>query len=266
MSLDLILLHAPSIYDFRQKTILYGPVSDLIPPSHIFEMYPLGMTSITEYLERAGYRVRIVNLAVRMLKDRNFSAEQMIKRLRAPVFGIDLHWMVHCHGAIEVAKLVKEHHPEAKVVLGGFSASYFYPELLGYPEIDYVIRGDSTEEPFRQLMDCITKGNEPTAVPNLAWRDNQGRIQENPFSNVPADLSNVMVNNYDSIIRSVIRHRDLSSCLPFRDWLRYPITAVLTCRGCTQNCVICGGRLLLSGAFITGKKPCFGLPNRLPEM
>ncbi len=136
MSLDLILLHAPSVYDFRQKTILYGPVSDLIPPSHIFEMYPLGMTSIAEYLERAGYRVRIVNLAVRMLNDKNFSAERMIKRLKAPVFGIDLHWMVHCHGAIEIAKLVKKHHPEATVVLGGLSASYLNTELVGYPEID----------------------------------------------------------------------------------------------------------------------------------
>lgn len=30
MPSDLILLHAPSVYDFRQKTILYGPVSEKI--------------------------------------------------------------------------------------------------------------------------------------------------------------------------------------------------------------------------------------------
>ncbi|MFC2047308.1 TIGR04190 family B12-binding domain/radical SAM domain protein [Chloroflexota bacterium] len=259
--LDLILLHAPSVYDFRQKPILYGPVSDLIPPSHVFEMYPLGMTSIAEYLERAGYRVRIVNLAVRMLNDRNFDAEQMIKRLKAPVFGIDLHWMVHCHGAIEVAKLVKKHHPKSKVVLGGFSSSCFFPEILGYAEIDYVIRGDSTEEPFRQLMDCIMKGKELKAVPNLAWRDSQGEVQENPFTNVPGDLSNVMVNNYNIIIRSVIRHRDLSSCLPFRDWLRYPITAVFTCRGCTQNCVICGGSATTFQQYYNRGKAVFWSPE-----
>ena len=77
MSTDLILLHAPSVYDFRKKTILYGPVSDLIPPSYVFEMYPIGLTSIAEYLERFGYRVRIVNLAVRMLRDRKFDAEEI---------------------------------------------------------------------------------------------------------------------------------------------------------------------------------------------
>ena len=82
MSVDVVLLHAPSVYDFRQKTILYGPVSDLIPPSPVFEMYPIGFASIAEHLERAGYRVRIVNLAVRMLNSRKFSAERMIKRLK----------------------------------------------------------------------------------------------------------------------------------------------------------------------------------------
>ena len=110
---DLVLLHAPNVYDFRQKTILYGPVSDLVPSSPIFEMYPIGFVSIAEYLERAGYRVRIVNLAVRMLSDPNFDAQRMIKSLDSPVYGIDLHWLPHAHGAIEVARMVKRHHPNS---------------------------------------------------------------------------------------------------------------------------------------------------------
>ena len=265
MAPDLVLLHPPSVYDFRQKTILYGPVSDLIPPSPVFEMYPIGFTSIAEYLERAGYQVRIVNLAIRMLNDRKFDAEAMIERLRAPVFGIDLHWLVHAHGAIEVAKLVKKHHPEAKVVVGGFSASYYYKELLHYPEIDYVLRGDSIEEPFRQLMDCITNRREPEVVPNLIWRDSQGKIRENPFSHISVDLSNVMVGHYDNIIRSVIRYRDLASYTPFKGWLRYPITAVLTCHGCTENCVVCGGSTTAFRRFFNREKAVFRSPQAVVQ-
>ena len=261
MLTDLVLLHAPSVYDFRQETILYGPVSDLIPPSPVFEMYPIGLTSIAEYLERAGYRVRIVNLAVRMLNNKRFDAEALIKRLRAPLFGIDLHWMVHSHGAIEVARIVKRWHPEAKVVFGGFSSSYYYKELLDYPEIDYVLRGDSTEEPFRQLMDCIANKREPEAVPNLVWRDSQGGTRENPFSHVPTDLSDVMVNHYGNVVRSVIRYRDLVSYTPVKDWLRYPITATLTCRGCTHNCVICGGSAAAFQRFYHREKPAFRSPE-----
>jgi hypothetical protein len=33
---DLILLHAPSVYDFRKKAILYGPISDVIHSSPVF--------------------------------------------------------------------------------------------------------------------------------------------------------------------------------------------------------------------------------------
>lgn len=261
MPTDLVLLHAPSVYDFRQKTILYGPVSDLIPPSTVFEMYPIGLTSIAEYLERSGYRVRIVNLAVRMLRDKRFDAEAFIKRLSAPIFGIDLHWMVHSHGAVEVAKLVKKWHPQAKVIFGGFSSSYFYKELLELPEIDYVLRGDSTEEPFRQLMDCLKSKREPETVPNLAWKDSQGRVHENQFSNVPADISNVMVNHYGYVVRSVARYRDLISYTPVKDWLRYPITAILTCRGCTQNCVICGGSAAAFRRFLNRERPVFRSPE-----
>ena len=261
MTTDLILLHAPSVYDFRQKTILYGPVSDLIPPSPVFEMYPIGLTSIADYLERFGYRVRIVNLAVRMLRNRRFDAEAMIKRLSAPIFGIDLHWMLHCHGAIEVAKLVKKWHPQSKVILGGFSSTYFYQQLLERPEIDYVLRGDSTEEPFRQLMDCLKNGKEPESVPNLAWKDGQVRIHENPFTNVPSDLSNVMVNHYGNVVRSVIRYRDLISYMPVKDWLRYPITAVLTCRGCSENCVICGGSAAAFRCCYNRDKPAYRSPE-----
>jgi len=262
MSTDLILLHAPSVYDFRKKTILYGPVSDLIPPSPVFEMYPIGLTSIAEYLERAGYRVRIVNLAVRMLRDKRFDAETFIKRLKAPIFGIDLHWMLHCHGAIEVAKIVKKWHPESKVIFGGFSSTYFYKELLQYPEIDYVLKGDSTEEPFRQLMNCIIRQKgELGKIPNLAWKDRQGKIHENPFSHVPTDLNDVMFNHYGNVVRSVIKYRDLISYTPVKDWLRYPITAVLTCRGCTENCIICGGSATAFKKCYNRQKPVFRSPE-----
>jgi len=77
--LDLVLLHAPSVYDFRRESILYGPVSDLVPSTPVFEMYPIGFTTMAEYLERHGFRVRIVNLAVRMLREKRFDPEAMIR-------------------------------------------------------------------------------------------------------------------------------------------------------------------------------------------
>src|SRR5512139_3661914 len=39
----------------------------------------------------------------------------------------------------------------------------------------------------------------------------------------------------------VIRDQDKMSHVPFKDWLQHRVCASLTCRGCTHNCVTCGG-------------------------
>ena len=106
--------------------------------------------------------------------------------------------------------------------------------------MDYVVRGDSTEEPLRQLMACLRDGREPEDVPNVAWRDGSGQIHSNPIEYVPQTLDHVQ-QDHGFVVRAVARYQDLLNQLPFADWLEYPITAVTTCRGCTHNCVMCGG-------------------------
>ncbi len=173
---DLVFLHAPSVYDFRKRTTLFGPIGDVVPSSAIFEMYPIGITSIADYLQRRGMRVQIINVAARMLQDESYDAEEAISRLNARAFAIDLHWLPHAHGSIEVAKLCKKHHPDTPVIFGGFSATYYSDELIRYPEVDYVVRGDSTEEPMYQLLDCLGRSTTKrelhaklSDIPNLTW-------------------------------------------------------------------------------------------------
>lgn len=260
----LVLLHAPSVYDFRKEAILYGPVSDVVPSTPIFEMYPIGFATLAEYLERHGFRTRIVNLAVRMLKDRGFDAEALIASLNPLVFGIDLHWLVHAQGALEVAKIVKRHHPQTPVIMGGFSASYYHQELVARREVDYVLRGDSTEEPLLQLMRALESGDPLEQVANLTWEDDQGKVRVNPLSYLPPDLSHVALD-YSHLVKAVVRDRDLSSNTPFFDWLGYPIMASLTCRGCTRNCVICGGSAYASRRFFGREEPAYRTPEMLAQ-
>ncbi len=103
MKPDLILLHAPSVYDFRKKSIMFGPMSDLVPSTPIFEMYPIGFLTMANYLTKRGISVRIINLAYRMYNEPDFDAEEYIKKLNPVAFGIDLHWLPHCQGSTEVA-------------------------------------------------------------------------------------------------------------------------------------------------------------------
>lgn len=264
---DLVLLHAPSVYDFREKSILYGPVSDLVPSTPVFEMYPIGLTTIAEYLERQGLKVRIVNLAVRMLNSDRFDPEKLIQKLQPVAFGIDLHWMPHAHGAIEVALLCKKHHPDVPVVFGGFSSTYYHRELIDRPEVDFVVRGDSTEEPVLQLLQHLS--GQPGApalaeIPNLTWRAPDGTIQANELTYSPTNLDHLLID-YSYVVRAVARYRDLASFVPFKGWLGYPITAALSVRGCTNNCRTCGGSATTFAALHKRRRPAYRAPEDLAQ-
>ena len=261
---DLIFLHAPSVYDFRKRAILYGPISDVVPSSPVFEMYPIGLTTMAEYLERDGYRVRIANLALRMLEDPKFDAESLIAKMNPRAFGIDLHWLPHAHGALAIAELVKKHHPHTPVIFGGFSATYYQRELIDYPQVDYVIRGDSAEEPLRQLLDCLGEDRSPAQVPNLTWRSGDGQVHVNPLSYSPTDIDHVMLD-YSYVVRATARGlgRDMGNYKPFERWLEYPIMAALSCRGCTQQCLTCGGSAQAFRHMHNRERPAYRDPDKL---
>ncbi len=264
---DLVLLHAPSVYDFREESILYGPVSDLVPSTPVFEMYPIGLTTIAEYLERHGLRVRIVNLAVRMLNTDRFDPENLIRDLKPAAFGIDLHWMPHAHGAIEVARICKKHHPDIPVMLGGFSATYYHEELINRPEVDFVVRGDSTEVPVLKLMQHLTgRPGAPSLpdIPNLTWQEPGGAVRANEISYSPDNLDHVLID-YSYVIKAVARYRDLASVIPFKGWLGYPITAALSVRGCTHNCRTCGGSATAFAALHNRRRPAYRAPEDLAQ-
>ncbi|MEK6223071.1 MAG: TIGR04190 family B12-binding domain/radical SAM domain protein, partial [Chloroflexota bacterium] len=259
--LDLVLLHAPSVYDFRKKAIMYGPISDMIPSSPVFEMYPIGFLTLTAYLEARGLRVRIVNLALRMMNDPKFDVPKFLAGLNTKAFGIDLHWLPHAHGSLEVAKLCKEIHPQVPVIFGGLSATYFHNELIQYSQVDYVLRGDSTEPSTHKLLTAIGQGDSLAQIPNLTWMV-EDEIQENPFTYIPTSLDyvDIMPNR---LVRMVLRHRDLQSVIPFNGWWKNPITAVLTAKGCAHGCVTCGGSNSSCELISKRDHPIFRSPENL---
>ena len=261
---DIVFIHAPTVYDFRKKPMFYGPVSDVVPSSPVFEMYPIGFMTMSSHLEAAGFRTRIVNLAVQMLDNRNLDVERLIEKLEAKVYAIDLHWMPHCHGAIEIAKIVKRYHPDAIVEFGGFSSSYFYKDLIARPYIDMVMRGDSTELPHVKLMQVLQDGGDLSEVPNLVWKDRDGRVRENPLTNVPDDLDWCMFD-YGTMIKCTLRNMDIKGALPWQGWDKLPLTSVFTVRGCSYNCAECGGSHDANKRLLCRSRPAFRSPEKLVE-
>ena len=260
---DLIFLHPPSIYDFRGKDVFLGPIADAVPSTGEFEMYPVGLTSIASFLEKNHYNVQIVNLAHRMMQRSRFDVERYIARQEATVFGIDLHWLPHAQGALAIAEMVKRLHPESRVLFGGLSASYYHDELIQYPFVDFVIRGDSTEEPVRQLLATLREGTDLEAVENLTWKRADGSAVANPLTFIPTDLDYVDVPDYRYAMRSVFKYGNLSNLIPYIEWMRYPLTMLLNSRGCTQDCSVCGGSASAYRQIGQRSRPAYRSPEKL---
>ncbi|MBI2324560.1 MAG: TIGR04190 family B12-binding domain/radical SAM domain protein [Chloroflexi bacterium] len=260
---DLILIHPPSVFDFRDRAQLRGPIADVIPSTDQFEMYPIGMTSIAAYLARNNYRVRIVNLARRMVADPGFDAVRHLGRLRSRVFGIDLHWLAHAQGALAVARLIRRLHPAARVLMGGLSASYYHEDLIRDPSVDLVLRGDSTEEPCRQLLQALREGRRLDTVANLTHKRADGTVVVNALSYVPADIDSFELPAYEHILRSVFGRDRLADALPYHGWLARPLTVLLSSRGCTLECTTCGGSRSAYRMICGRSQPAFRSPERM---
>ncbi len=260
---DLTLLHAPSVYDFRKKTMMMGPIADAVPSTDEFEMYPVGLTSIATYLGRNHYNVRIVNLAYRMLRDPSFDVVNRLRGMRSTVFGIDLHWLPHANGALAIGELVKRLHPESYVLYGGLSSSYYHEELIRYPFVDFVIRGDSTEEPCRELLSALRRGAPLESVENLTWKRRDGEVVVNPLTFVPTDLDYVNVPDYLYAVMTVFKYRSMEDIAPYARWLRHPTTMLLGARGCSFDCSICGGSAAAYREICSRSEPAYRSPEKL---
>jgi B12-binding domain/radical SAM domain protein len=143
------------------------------------------------------------------------------------------------------------------------SASYFHKELIEDPHVDFIVRGDSTEEPLKRLLERIVSGSgrhEFESIPNLTWKGKNGAVHVNALSYSPSDLNETSMDHRFAV-RAVARDRNLADYLPFLKWTRYPISATLTCKGCTQNCTICGGSRFSYGTFYGRKKIAYRDPE-----
>lgn len=262
---DLVLLHPPSVFKFRELPLFFGPVSDVVPSASIFEIYPIGFLTLSDYLTRRGVSVRIINIALKMLRSRRFDPEACVRKLKAAAFGIDLHWLPHVDGSLSLAELVKKHHPDTPVILGGLSATYFREEIMrDYPFVDFIVCGDSTEEPLLQLIRAIQAGSGFEHVPNLAWRGRDGSIRLNKHSYQPPDLDNVNFN-YLHLFKMAVKYLDPSGYIPFNYWLSYPVTAIFSVRGCMHNCGTCGGSRSAFRTVCRRERPVFRSPELLAE-
>ncbi len=228
---DLLLIHAPAVFEFRERRDIYFPylcTSGDVPITPLYEYFPVGFKTLQRVLTDAGFDVKIINLSSVLLKYPTIDLGELLKRLDFKLIGIDLHWMIHVQGSLAIAEQIKRVHPETPVIFGGISSTYYAEQLIQYPFIDMVMRGYDTLAPMRSLLEALSESGDLQDVPNLVWKDRAGEVHENGFEHKPS----VYTCGIDwSSLDSRAQPEGL------------PILEILSTQnaGCPYNCGWCGG-------------------------
>jgi len=254
MKFDIVFLHPPSIYDFRERPMFPGPVAGTVHFTPVFTGIPIGLLSMAEYADRLGYRTRVFNIGEYMITDRNFDFKKFIGEIESDFIGIDLHFCVHSQGALRIAKICKEQKENARVVLGGLTASKFSEELMRkYPFVDYVIKGEA-EVPLIKLLE----GREHGSIENLVYREND-RIKASERRWIAEDLDEFDFTRLDLVTPKEHITTLRSEVGVIKHWMT-PV-----CRGCIFNCVSCGGSKYAYADLFHRERPVFRSKEKIVE-
>ena len=224
---DVILIHPPRVLKPE-----YGKNAKFVRGSFIF--IPMGVFAIADFLEKEGFGVKIINYPLEQYLDRNWELTNFLKNIDFDVCGIDLHWIHNAHGAIEVAKIVKKVNPNAKVILGGFSASYYHNQILKYYKaVDGIIRGEG-EVPLLKYVQNVKKNHSLDSVPNLSYRESSKHIKINSLTYTAKTLDDLNFTNV-SLLKNAKQYFECSKKMMGISF-NLPVG-----RGCPFNCPYCGG-------------------------
>jgi hypothetical protein len=211
-----------------------------------YMLMPVGIPGILNRARQQGLRVAGLNVPLEIVIEPRFDLRQWLAAQRgACLIAIDLHWYEHSFGALDVARVCKEVHPHLPVVVGGLTASYFAPEILaGFPQVDYVIRGDG-EEPLAALALALRDGAGLARVPNLSYRQGE-QVVENPRTYCAAAED---LNRLDFVDMSWLEHaQEYTAVEVTTTEMMTPAEAssvrghwLTIGRGCCFNCSFCGG-------------------------
>jgi hypothetical protein len=214
----------------------------------------MGVFAIANYCNGRGHEVRVANASV--FGNRDTAIGVMLRRISdcgAEVVGIPLHWHLSGHDVLQTARFLKQSLPRIRIILGGFTASVYPTEILEHcPFVDAVVVGDG-ERPFCRYLDALQRSpHDPdlSQVPNLVWRDG-AETRHNGLGYVAsaADLSNLDFSPQGSLF-SITEYANglrLNEAVAgsHYDFVREPLSHrfffVNLGRGCSYNCVYCGG-------------------------
>ncbi|MBX7226169.1 MAG: B12-binding domain-containing radical SAM protein [Chitinophagales bacterium] len=175
-----------------------------------------------------------LNLAIRLLYDLNNDVEGLswkeftIKENKDDIAAYCKDFDIVCFSCyiwnitptLEVAKKIKNIHPNIKILLGGPEVSYDWQGVIELPQVDYIIVGEG-EIPFSAFIRNYPTINE---LPNIVSKDEFGKVQ---YKEQPENFNIQLYSN-----------RNPYQYDPDED-LKNKVLYIETSRGCPYKCEFC---------------------------
>ncbi|MFX1364617.1 MAG: B12-binding domain-containing radical SAM protein [Promethearchaeota archaeon] len=177
----------------------------------------------------------LVNVKIINGKVRNLKISQIMRELIAfkpDIVGISCCYTIGINFALKIAK-------ESKnlgyfVILGGWHPNFEYAEILKYPFVDIIVRGEG-EVTFREIIENRDLEN----IKGISYKNN-GKLFNNPDRPLFKDLDKLPFSARN------LRHKK-----SYFQAFQMPIDVIETSRGCPHRCIFCNIHLFYRGTYRT---------------
>ncbi|MHA2269898.1 MAG: B12-binding domain-containing radical SAM protein [Promethearchaeota archaeon] len=178
----------------------------------------LSLLHLASYLEKERYKVDILDLNLKLLKNKLIL--QVIKEKNPIIIGITS-TIASIYEAYRLAKLIKSSF-NIPLVIGGAHATFSDQEILNESKFDIVVRGEG-EETLNEIVKAIKGEHNLDDIRGISYR-NDGRIIKNESREFIADLDKMPF---------AARH-----LVPLEKYDTHAFT-ITTSRGCPFKCEFC---------------------------
>ncbi|MFA5198813.1 MAG: radical SAM protein [Candidatus Omnitrophota bacterium] len=137
-----------------------------------FPGMPISLLYLGGVLERAGYKVRLVDTRTEKLEGLDLS--------RALCVGIGSMTGHQIYYGLEVARYARKAAPGMPIIWGGVHPTMLPEETLASVYADIVVRGEG-EETLLELVRSLEEGRELKGIAGISYKDREGRIISNPL-------------------------------------------------------------------------------------
>lgn len=208
-----VMLVAPPIMDYR------GGELRSIAMDAVRECPPYGIYSLASILRKAGHEVVVADLIAAGSNQLQPFLAELPDCALVGIGATTLSWPT----ARDVITQIRQAREDVPIVLGGIHPTMFDRHMLGAFPVQFVVRGEG-EVALPALCRALEQHQDLAQVPNLSWRDKEGRLVRNPVAPlISADeLAFFPLPDYRELPKGA-----------------YKTLSIESSRGCAYDCSFC---------------------------